>query len=522
MRGRLNRQVAVVAGFVCVVAGAFLHWPDFFFMADSTRFRMVGMPMSPTMITGMALIAVGLALATYGLMRPARTRLDGVRIDVKAMDERPLSRADFRLAAILIFGLVIDVMKPATIGFVLPGARAEYHLGTLQIALWPLVALTGTTVGSIVWGLMADWIGRRGGLLLAALLFVATSICGAMPSYWLNLVMCFVMGMSAGGMLPLVFSLLSEIAPRRHRGLLGVLIGGLGAAGGYLAASAAAALLEPSFSWRLLWMIGLPTGFVLILFSRYIPESPRFLVITGREEEARRTMRQYGATLESVPEPEPDPADQGAQSLWTLLRPPFALQTFALLLFGFAWGMANFGFLTWLPTLLRGHAANAALWNGVLAKSALIALPGALLVTLLYGRWRTRASIGTLALMSSGALVVLGLVITRAESGVAVGALAILLLVGINGSNAMLSVYTSEVYPTVVRGRGTGLVAAATKLGGLLGPQVVALVLVLGGSATTTAWLMAGPLLVGGLILWRKGVETRERSLADIQLAMRS
>jgi MFS transporter, putative metabolite:H+ symporter len=516
---RSKRQLAVVAGFACVIAGAALHWPDFA-MASSMHFQMAGMPVSASMVAGMSLIAIGLVLAAVGLVRPVRVRLEGVRIDVRTMDERPLRPADVRLAAILVVGLVIDVMKPATISFVLPGARAEYGLSTLQLTLWPLVALTGTTVGSIVWGLLADWIGRRGGLLLAALLFVATSICGAMPSYWINLVMCFLMGMSAGGMLPLVFALLSEIAPRRYRSLLGVLIGGLGAAGGYLAASGAAALLEPSFSWRLLWLIGLPTGVFLILCARYIPESPRFLVMAGREEEARRTMRAYGATLASVPEPEADPADHGARTLVMLLRPPFALQTFALLLFGFAWGMANFGFLTWLPTLLRRNATNAALWNGVLAKSALIALPGAVLVTWLYGRWRTRASIGTFALMSSLALVVLGLVIARAGSGLAVGALAIVLLVGINGSNAMLSVYASEVYPTAVRGRGTGLVAAATKLGGLLGPQVVALVLILGGGASTTAWLMAGPLCVGGLILWRKGIETRERSLADIQLAM--
>lgn len=513
-----RRQLMVVAGFACVVAGAFLHWPDFV-MASSMRFRLAGMPISASMVAGMALIATGLVLAAYGLVRPVR-RSERVHINVRAMDERPLSPADMRLAAILIVGLVIDVMKPATISFVLPGARAEYGLTTLQITLWPLVALTGTTIGSIVWGLMADWTGRRGALLLAALLFIATSICGAMPSYWLNLVMCFFMGMSAGGLLPLVFALLSEIAPRRHRGFLGVLIGGLGAAGGYLAASAAAALLEPDFSWRLLWLIGLPTGVFLILFARYIPESPRFLVLTGREEEARRTMREYGATLEAVPEGTDDEAEHSARSMLELLRPPFALQTFALILFGFAWGMANFGFLTWLPTLLRRNAANAALWNGVLAKSALIALPGAVLVTWLYGRWRTRASIGTFALMSALALIVLGLLIGNTGSGLAIGALAIVLLVGINGSNAMLSVYTSEVYPTTVRGRGTGLVAAATKLGGLLGPQVVALILILGGGATTTAWIMAGPLCLGGIILWRKGVETRERSLADIQQAM--
>jgi putative MFS transporter len=124
------------------------------------------------------------------------------------------------------------------------------------------------------------------------------------------------------------------------------------------------------------------------------------------------------------------------------------------------------------------------------------------------------------AVLTSLALIVLGIVITHGASGLLIGVLVILLLVGINGSYAMVSVYAAEVFPTVVRGRGTGLIAAATKTGGLVGPQLVALVLVLGGGVTVTAVLVAVPLFVAGLIIWLKGVETRGRSLGDIQMAM--
>jgi MFS transporter, putative metabolite:H+ symporter len=369
--------------------------------------------------------------------------------------------------------------------------------------------------------MMADRIGRRNGLLLALLLFIGTSICGAMPAYVLNLLMCFLMGLSAGGMLPLVFALLAEVAPRRSRGLLCVLIGGLGSAGGYLAASAAAALLEPSFSWRVLWLIGLPTGLCMVALARFIPESPRFLLMNGRADEARRTLRTYGATLELLPDSPAAVDEHGVgATLGTLFRSRHAAQTQGLVLFGFAWGLANFGFLTWLPTLLRRGTAGAQLWNGVLAKSALIALPGALVVTWLYGRWRTRASIVTFAAVGSLTLIVLGIVLAQAAGGFAVGLLLVVLLVCINGCNVMISVYTAEVYPTVLRARGTGLVAAAAKGGGLLGPQLVAAVLLLGGGATATAWLVAMPLgLAAAIFTWR-GIETRERSLTEIQVAI--
>jgi MFS transporter, putative metabolite:H+ symporter len=514
-----HRRAITVLGFLCVIVGASLHWPDFV-SASSTGFRMSGMPVSPTMVVGMAVIAVGLALAALGQVHPDRISRADIDFTVHVPDERALNAADVRLMLALVFGLVIDVMKPATISFVIPGARQEYHLTTLQITLWPLIALTGTAVGSIAWGMVADWIGRRGGLMLAALLFIATSICGAMPAYGINLGMCFLMGMSAGGMLPLVFALLAEIAPRRHRGLIGVLVGGLGSAGGYLAASGAAALLEPRFGWRLLWLIGLPTGALLVLLARSIPESPRFLIMTGREHEAQRTMRRYGATLTPGPEAGARFKVGQVKSLSGLFRPPYAVHSTGLLLFGFAWGMTNFGFLTWLPTLLRHGSSGAALWNGVLAKSALIAVPGVFFITWLYGRWRTHASIGAIGLLSALTLILTGAVIAYMQNGLLLGIMATLLLIGINGSSAMLLVYSAEIYPTVVRARGSGLVAAATKLGGIVGPVVAALVLVLGGGSELIATLIALPLCFGGLLIWRTGVETRQQSLYDIQSAI--
>ena len=81
------------------------------------------------------------------------------------------------------------------------------------VAWFPFTALVGTTIGSFVWGWLADVYGRRVSILLSTILFVSTSICGAMPLFELNLLMCFLMGCSAGGMLPVVYTLLAEIMP---------------------------------------------------------------------------------------------------------------------------------------------------------------------------------------------------------------------------------------------------------------------------------------------------------------------
>ncbi len=107
--------------------------------------------------------------------------------------------------------------------------------------------------------------------------------------------MCFMMGAAAGGMLPVTYALLAEMMPSRHRGWALVLVGGLGAVGGYFAASALSALLQPYFGWRILWLLNLPTGLALVLLGALIPESAKFLLARGRREEARRVMDRFGA-----------------------------------------------------------------------------------------------------------------------------------------------------------------------------------------------------------------------------------
>jgi len=117
----------------------------------------------------------------------------------------------------------------------------------------------------------------------------------------------------------------------------------------------------------------------------------------------------------------------------------------------------------------------------------------------------------------SSSILLLGLLLTRTQDRLLLGALITLILVGINGSSAMFTVYAAEIYPTLARATGTGLVAAAGKLGGLVGPQVVALSLILGGGAIAAAWLVAAPLSAAGLVMWRAAVETSGRSLQEIQ-----
>ena len=110
--------------------------------------------------------------------------------------------------------------------------------------------------------------------------------------------------LSAGGLLPVAFTLMAETVPAAHRGWLLVALGGIGTSAGYLLAAGAAATLEPMFSWRVLWLLGLPTGALIVFLNRYIPESPRFLSDAGLLDQARAVLGRFSVQLEA------DDADQ--------------------------------------------------------------------------------------------------------------------------------------------------------------------------------------------------------------------
>src|SRR4029079_13574173 len=190
-----------------------------------------------------AAIVGGCAIAAYGLLPKNIARQLAASQDIVVLsteDLRP-QRTHWGLMFFLVIALIIDIMKPATLGFTLPGMMSEYHVTKATVSYFPFSALTGTVIGSIIWGWLADIYGRKATILLSAVMFVGTSICGAMPSLWWNVGMCFLMGAAAGGMLPVTYALVPATEPAEQRGWALVLVGGLGAAGGYLAASALSA-----------------------------------------------------------------------------------------------------------------------------------------------------------------------------------------------------------------------------------------------------------------------------------------
>lgn len=517
-----RKAAAFIVGSAAVAAGVCLHLPMLLGAADR-HYRLVGLPVDGLMTTGMVLIGLGLIGVVYGLTPPREVPSQpGDAIRVSTLDDTRLGPAHYALLLILIVAIAIDAMKPFTFTFILPGVAKEYALsapghrvpGALPVALYPFWGIVGTVIGSFIWGSIADRLGRRRAVLLAVILFIATAICGAMPAFLLNLVMCFFMGIGAGGLLPIAYTLLSETMPARHRGLVLVLIAGAGTALGFLATSALASWQLPIFGWRIMWFWGLPTGVILIVLNRLIPESPRFLIAHGRSAEAHAVMQRFGAVVETVPRAAQQvAANPGWAALFRERRLPLSI---AIVLYGLAWGIVDFGFLTWLPVDLAGHGIGAARISGILTNASLFALPGAVVVALLYGRWSSKWTMVLVAAANVGALLAFAIAgegLARHTTELTV--LVVFLLVALWGAIAVLAPYSTEVYPTALRGRGAGLAAGASKFGGVLALGIAVLGIAppaLGGAAV----IAGGAMLIAGVAIASAGIETRDRRLEEI------
>jgi len=517
-----HRPVAFWTGATFVTLGVLAHIPDYLAAGD-VHFHMAGMPTSRMMILGMFLVAAGMVLATWGLLAPVPASAHRpASYHLRAIDDAALTGAHWGLLFVLGVALIIDVMKPATLGFVIPGMSAEYGIKSSRTAWLLICALTGTTIGSVLWGILADRLGRRAAILLASLMFIGTSICGAMPSFGANLLMCFLMGLAAGGMLPIVYALMAESVPAKSRGWLVVLHGGMGTVGGTLAAAGLAALLEPAWSWRILWLMNLPTGIMMLILNRWIPESPRYLLDRGRIEEARSVMARYGVVIEIGAPSTTDRQMRKPPLQWNevraLFRAPFKTQTFVVLAYGLAWGVVNWGFISFLPTFLRGAGFSAATSSYLLFLSAFVAIPGTVLVAYTYGMWSSRRSMTLFAVASIAcALGLAWMAPSAASNRVAIVSMLALLYAATGGVIAMLSPYTAEVFPTRLRGTGSGLSAGSSKLGGLLGAiGTVTGVISVSSGMLRPALLVSIPMAIAAIAVVARGLETRGRPLEEL------
>src|SRR5579864_2115889 len=217
----------------------------------------------------------------------AKPQTDASPIDVAAfIDAQPVGGFQIKLILACATVLFLDGFDTTAIGYVAPALAKEWHIG--KSALGPVFSagLFGLMIGALLFGPMADRVGRKKIIIFSTVAFglgtLATAFVHDVDGL---LAVRFLTGLGLGGAMPNTVAMTSEFNPRRRRATM-VMIMFCGFSVGAALGGLLAAALIPQFGWRSVFVVGgiAPLLLVPVLALR-LPESVRFLALTGRADE---------------------------------------------------------------------------------------------------------------------------------------------------------------------------------------------------------------------------------------------
>jgi putative MFS transporter len=392
------------------------------------------------------------------------------------------------------------------------GAAYKTGFSTLaQNGLFISVTFVGMTLGALLTGFLGDRYGRRFTYQLNLLIFGAAALASTVaPDMSTLIVLRFVMGLGLGAEVVVGYSIMAEFFPSAIRGRWSGMMSMVVTAG--LPVSAFLAwLLVPTFGWRVMFLLGALGSIVAWFLRRELPESPRWLVVKGRDAEADALVSAFEreAGFDSVRHPLPAPETIAPHTAGDLFQSP----CLANLIVGCVSLMTVntlYGFVTWLPTFLIGQGDSIARSTGFALVMSLGGPIGSALGALVadyLGRKLTIVIASCLAILLSAAFVssgtspvlpIIGFLLT----------IPIYILVAV-----LFAVYVPELFPTALRLRGVGICNAVGRSASIIVPLLIGPLFTNFGIPGVLT-MMSSALLAMCVVVVALGPETRIQKLS--------
>jgi len=392
---------------------------------------------------------------------------------VDFIDRQPIGGFQIKLLLMCAAVLFLDGFDTQAIGYVAPALAKEWGL-TTRAALGPVFSagLFGLMIGALVFGPLADRVGRKTIIILSTAAFgigaLATVLAHDITTL---LVIRFLTGLGLGGAMPNAIAMTSEYNPHRRRATMVMIMFcgfSIGAAlGGILAAD-----LIPRFGWRSVFLVGgiAPLIMVPILIWR-LPESVRFLATTGgAPERAAELLKLISPSAAFAPGTQFVVHETRLEGLPVLHLFREGRTTVTLLLWVvFFMSLLDIYFLAnWLPTVLNDLGASVSV--AVLIGSMLQV--GGVVGTFALGSVIDRFSFRALALVYLGAMFAVGAIGQLGHSAILVSIAIFAAGFGVVGGQIAANALTAGFYPTSVRATGVGWALGIGRVGSIIGPLV--------------------------------------------------
>lgn len=443
---------------------------------------------------------------------------------LERLEKLPVGSFQYKLLAVTGLGWLFDSMDTGLIAFVLPVLAKDWSLTPAQMGWIGSIGLIGMALGAVLAGTLADRIGRKKVFSITVLLYsLSTGMCALSWSYESLLFFRFLVGFGLGGELPVAATLMSEYAPSHLRGRFIVLLESFWALG-WLVAACIAYLLIPRFGWQIAFVIGTLPALYVFLIRLHMPESVRYLLTHNKVEEAKEIILDLEKKLKVVSQPfagELTPLEKGQvkeetphfTKLWSR---QFRLRTLMLWLAWFGIVFSYYGIFMWLPSIVFAQGFAVVKTFEYVLIMTIAQLPGYFAAAYLVEVIGRKYTLSLFLLMSGVCSFFFGNA-SSSETLLAWGAAMSFFNLGAWG---VIYTYTPEQYPTSMRALGSGWAAGFGRIGGMLAPMLVG-VMIAGGFGMNTIFLMFASvfLLISAVVVFL-GVESKHKTLEELETAL--
>lgn len=431
----------------------------------------------------------------------------------EALERSGVGRFQYRLLA--IFGLVwaADAMQVLVIGFAAPSLAQSFGLSIPQAIQAGTAFFLGMLVGAWGFGRLADRIGRRRVLIATVLIDAAFGLASVFATDFATLLaLRLLTGLGVGGTLPVDYAMMAEFLPPRRRGRWLVALEGFWAVGTVVVALVAWAATSwaGDQAWRWLFAATALPALIGFWLRLWVPESPHYLLATGQGQRAREVLDRIARVNGQTPSDAAiAPAPRQRARMRELLAGGLRRRTLLILAAWLLISTAYYGVFIWLPARLATQGYGFVRGYGFLVLLALAQLPGYALAALgIETIGRRRTLIAFLAASAAGCLL---FVVAEQPGWIAASLLA--MSFALLGTWGGLYAYTPELYPTGLRATGMGVAGAMARIGGLLAPSAMALII--DAAFHLTIGLFAALLILAAIAVGLIEVETKGRPLGQ-------
>jgi MFS transporter, putative metabolite:H+ symporter len=390
-----------------------------------------------------------------------------------------------KLLGIAGTGWMFDALDVGMLSFIIAALKVEWNLSTEQMGWIGSINSIGMAVGALLFGLMADRIGRKNVFILTLLLF---SVCSGLSAFSTSLtifvVLRFLIGMGLGGELPVASTLVSESVPTESRGRIVVLLESFWAVG-WLVAAVISYFIIPKFGWQVAMLISALPALYTVYLRMGLPDSPQYTSLQPKEK---------ASVFESIAK---------------LFSKDNARQTVVLWVLWFCVVFSYYGMFLWLPSVMIMKGFSLIKSFEYVLIMTLAQLPGYFTAAWFIEKFGRKF---VLVVYLIGTAISAYLFGTAASTALLMTS-GILLSFFNLGAWGALYAYTPEQYPTNIRGSGSGLAAAIGRVGGVFGPLLVGYLVAQKTSISMIFTIFCISVLIGAFTVLFAGKETKRKEL---------